>query len=271
MSLIVSEVSFTYPGIPSVLRDISLAAEAGRILAIIGPNAVGKTTLLRIMLGLLKAESGSVALDGKQIDKMTLTERAAKCAYVAQRSTVDAPFTVYEVMKLGLNHVAPKYINQAMESVGIEHLANRIYQQLSVGQQQRIAFARASAQIQNGSAGTALLLDEPMSALDPKYCINIISQLRQIASRGSVVVVVIHDLPLAYRFADDVALLHDGGLFAAGTVEDTLHPENLEAVFGIPFMWARYGLDGDISSRIETDSPDQTRVKGVPIPKMQDI
>lgn len=237
MTLKVDQLHFTYDGVRPVIRDMTAEAEAGRVTAIIGPNAAGKTTLARLMCGLLESARGRILIENRDLEHYGVEERAAALAYVAQRPRVDAPFTVEDVVAFGRFCLPPDHdaIQNALTGCSLDHLADTPYPELSVGQQQRVSLARAMAQLSGGGPAKTIILDEPMSAMDPRHVMLAAKLLRRMAHAGTTVVVVLHDLPTAVRLADDAWVLRDGEMVACGPVPETLTPDRLEAVFRVPF------------------------------------
>lgn len=241
MSLRVDHVSFGYPHSGRfVVDDVSAEAQPGRITAIIGPNAVGKSTLLRLMAGLLTPDRGTVQVGDVEMQRLDARQRAARLAYVPQRPRVDAPFTIREVVELGRYALpaASEALSVAMEQCGLTETANQVFNTLSVGQQQRTALARALAQV-HGRSDATMLLDEPTSALDPRHVQQTAHVLRQTAAAGRAVVVILHDLILARTLSDEVWILHEGRLVAAGPTLEVCQPALLEQVYGVRFALAK--------------------------------
>ena len=235
MTISLEDLHFAF-GRRMVLSGLSAEARGGRITALLGPNAAGKSTLLRCVTGALKLGGGLVRVDGDPVHRMRARQLATRVAYVAQRPVVSAAFTVREVVELG-RYALPRdtsRVEQAMEQLALIHLAERPFPELSVGQQQRVMLARALAQL---AAAGNLILDEPLSAMDLRHVRLAISVLQRLAGAGATVVVVLHDLGLAAAVADDVWLLREGALVAAGTVEEVLTLPRLEETFGVPFQW----------------------------------
>jgi iron complex transport system ATP-binding protein len=227
------DLRFAYRGDKHVVDGVTAAAGAGRVVAMLGPNGSGKTTLLKLMLGELRPATGHVSLGGQELARVPAAERAAKMAYVPQRSAVTFAFTVAQVVSMG-RHVLPTdrgAERRAMERCDLIELADRPMAELSVGQQQRVLVARAMAQAAGG--GKVVLLDEPTSAMDLAHSHATFSLLRELGAEGLAVVAVMQDLNLAARYADDVWLLHAGKLAAAGSWERVLRAEVLEPVYGV--------------------------------------
>jgi iron complex transport system ATP-binding protein len=218
------------------LHDVSAVAAPGRITAVLGPNAAGKSTLLRACLGSIKPASGRVIIGGKPAHAQSARRLARTAAYVPQRPIVSAGFTVREVVALGRFALPANAarVERAIEEMDLASIAERPVPHLSVGQQQRVAVARALAQVEPGAS---LLLDEPTSAMDVRHRLMVRRLLRGIASSGSAVLIALHDLREAALLADAAWLLRDARLVATGPVAETLQPETLRAVFDVDFTW----------------------------------
>ncbi len=230
----VEQVEFGYvPGRP-VLRGVSATLAPGRVCALLGPNASGKSTLLKVMLGLLQTWRGTVHLGDRQLTRLSHAQRARWLSFVPQRGGAAFGFTVRQVVSMGrfaLNQDEAA-VDHAMERCGVADLSDRVLSELSVGQQQLVLLARAVAQ--SSGAGVAMLLDEPTSAMDLRHVIEVMALLRELAlQRGVAVLTVLHDLNLAARHADDVWLMDHGGLVAAGTWDSVLLPELLDPVYRV--------------------------------------
>ncbi|MCC7407650.1 MAG: ATP-binding cassette domain-containing protein [Phycisphaeraceae bacterium] len=222
-----------------VLQGLTAALRPGAVTALIGPNAAGKTTLFRLMLGHLQPTHGRVSLEGRPLDRLSPAQRAARLSYVPQRGGASFAFTVRQMVRMG-RHVLgpdPRAVEQALADCDLADLADRVYAHLSVGQQQRVLLARALAQAHgpHGRRGAAMLLDEPVSAMDPLHVHHTMRLLRQQAARGLAVLIVLHDLNLAARYADDVWVLSHGRLVSAGPWAAALDPNLLEDVYGVRF------------------------------------
>ncbi|MCS7080662.1 MAG: heme ABC transporter ATP-binding protein [Chloracidobacterium sp.] len=227
-----------------LLDDVSLTLAPGEVTALLGPNGAGKSTLLKTLSGDLQPTQGGVYLDGRPLDGWSLIERARRRAVLPQTSSLAFPFTAFEVVLLGraphvVLHETPHDITvarQAMQQTGVEHLASQRYPSLSVGEQQRVQFARALAQIWEAlpdGAARWLLLDEPTASLDLAHQYEAMAIARRLAQDGVGVIVVVHDLNLAAYAADHVVLLDRGRIAAEGRPEDVLTPERIQGVFGL--------------------------------------
>lgn len=233
--LVAHGLSFGYETHQPVLRDLSATLAPGRVCALIGPNAAGKTTLLRLLLGQLTPCSGRVELDGADVARLSPRHRAARLSYVPQSGSVNFAFTVEQVVEMGRHALAGDgraAVRAALRLCSLDGLRHRVFVALSAGQQQRVLVARALAQAADG--GAAMLLDEPVSALDLWHVHATMGMLVERARAGLAVLAVLHDLNLAARYADDVWLLAGGRLSMAGPHHAVLRPEVLEPVYRVP-------------------------------------
>lgn len=199
-----------------ILHGVDFSAAPGQMTAIVGPNGSGKTTLLRALTGDIEY-SGGVHLNGSDITSAKPWELAAIRGVLPQATPLSFPFTVVEVVRLGLtsgiaarrDHLIPL----ALERVGLSGFGGRYYQELSGGEQQRVQLARVLAQVWEPVEDDTprwLFLDEPVSALDIGHQIQVMQIARDYADAGGGVVAVMHDLNLTAMFADKVALLSEG-------------------------------------------------------------
>lgn len=251
-----------------VVRHISLQAHPGEVLALIGPNGVGKSTLLRTMARLMRPMDGSVILVNRDLWQTSAREIAKQLAFAAQSNDVTWAATVEQVVALGraphrgwflpLTAHDRQIVRKAIELVGLEHLRDRISTKLSGGEQQRMVLARVLAQ-----EPSILLLDEPTSHLDLKYQTDILSLIRRLAHQeGLTVIVSLHDLNLAAIYADRVALLSDGELAVAGTPTEVMTSDWLSQVYGVPILVMKHPLRDipfilpniDLSEKVENDT-----------------
>ena len=237
-SLELKGISAAYGGRQEpVLRNIDLSVAEGELLVLAGPNGSGKTTLLKTAGGFLPPLEGKVEINGKDIYSLRPRERAALSAFLFQVRESPWPFTVRETVAQGRfsrkgwlgseTREDRAAVRAALEKAELGSLADRKITELSGGELQRVFIARCLAQ-----EAAFLLLDEPENNLDPRYSFIILTLLEEIAREGRGIIVSLHDLRLASRFAHRVALLSPGGLIdAIGTPRETLTPENLGRVY----------------------------------------
>lgn len=229
-----------------VLEGVNLQLQPGEVLGVLGPNGAGKSTLLGAMSGELQAHTGTVTLDGKPLADWSGPERARRLAVLPQSSTLSFAFPVREVVAMGrLPHDTGRVrdaqiIDLALRAADAEHLCDRSYLALSGGERQRVHLARVLAQLWPGGAGQSLLLDEPTSALDPLHQHTTLQAVRDFASQGSAVLVILHDLNLAARYCDRILLLQQGRPHVFGTPDQVLQAEALREVFGLEVLIQRH-------------------------------
>jgi iron complex transport system ATP-binding protein len=221
-----------------VLRGACLDAEAGQITAIVGPNGSGKTTLLRAMTGDLPYR-GRITLDGTDLARLSGAQLAARRGVLPQASRIAFPFTVLEIVRLGLMAAAePAPENRASEAlarVGLAGFEGRYYQELSGGEQQRAQLARVLCQVWApvGRDGPRwLFLDEPVASLDIGHQLAVMDLMADFAARGGGVVAVMHDLNLTALTAGSVAMLAQGRVLAQGTPAEVFTDATLSRAYG---------------------------------------
>jgi iron complex transport system ATP-binding protein len=232
-----SGVTFGY-GDRMILANLSLAVGRGELLGVLGPNGAGKSTLARLTLGLLSPRSGIVRLGGEAIAGRGRREIARRAAALLQEETAAFPMTAKECVLLG--RVAHLHAHgfetrtdlaaaeDAMDKVGVRDLAERLLHELSGGERRRVLLARAFAQ-----GAPALVLDEPAANLDLHHQLELFVRLRERAAAGAAILVTIHDLNLAARFCDRIALLDGRGHATIGVPDEVLTVERLRDAFGV--------------------------------------
>ncbi|HOX39791.1 MAG TPA: ABC transporter ATP-binding protein [Candidatus Brocadiia bacterium] len=253
-------LDFSYGETPA-LKGVSVTIGGG-VTAVIGPNASGKSTLLRCLCGLLRPR-GKALLDGVDVARLKAPELARRVSYLSQGFWPQAFLTVFEFVLLGRLHqlswrvsaVDVDCVNRLLREFGIADLASRRITEVSGGQAQMAAIAQALAR-----EPQVLLLDEPTSNLDMKHQFETGELLRALAgSRGISVVVALHDLNLAARFADVVYVLNDGRVHSSGSPAETLTAEMIASVYGVS---ARIGFGDDGRPEViplRVAQPDATR------------
>lgn len=222
-----------------ILDGVDFTARPGEVTAIVGPNGSGKTTLLRCLTGEIAGQCapGSTirmgALDVTRAEPWLLAQRRA---VLAQATSLAFPFTVLEVVRLGAEGAdGAARARQALAQVDLGHYAERYYQELSGGEQQRVQLARVLAQLDapRGHHGPRwLFLDEPVSALDIGHQLQVMEIARAFARNGGGVVAVMHDLNLTAMFAQEVVLLNQGRVLGAGAPAEVLTDRLLETAYG---------------------------------------
>ncbi|CAN7578580.1 heme ABC transporter ATP-binding protein [Mesorhizobium caraganae] len=224
-----------------IVTDVDFTARPGEIAAIVGPNGSGKTTFLKALSGDLPF-SGTVDINGRDLVAMKPVEAATARAVLPQATTLSFPFTVREVVRLGLvggrSGVLPgeneRLPERALARVDLDGFAGRFYQELSGGEQQRVQLARVLCQVWApvlDGKPRYLFLDEPVSSLDIKHQLIIMNIARDFARRGGGVIAILHDLNLTAMYADRVFVMHRGRLAADGSPQEVLSDDLIEKVF----------------------------------------
>lgn len=250
MSLSAADLAYGYPE-RRIGRDIGLDLKAGEVLALLGPNGGGKTTLLKTLLGLLPPHGGTLTLDGRPLAALSVNQRARALGYVPQAHAGTFAFTVFSVVLMGRTahgglFAAPsghdREVAQAMlERLGIAKLAQRPYTQISGGERQLVLIARALAQ-----EPAYVILDEPTASLDFGNQGKVMSQIRQLAAEGLGVLFTTHDPNQALAHADRVMLLREGQAIATGEAAAMLTPERLAELYGVAIETVR-AADGRVA------------------------
>lgn len=223
-----------------VLKEISFNLQPGTVLAVIGPNGVGKSTLIRVLSRVLPLHGGEVKIMGRPLASFDQEELARNIAVVPQATQLPGGFSAWETVLLGrtphlnwLGHISTQDENiarQAMQHTDTLALAHSRIGEISGGEQQRLLLARALAQ-----SAPILLLDEPTAHLDLQYQLTLLQMVRQLAhERNLAVLITLHDLNLVSRYADQVALLNGGRLQAIGTPEQVLTAPALSEAYQVP-------------------------------------
>lgn len=220
-------------------RELDVTLETGEVLALLGPNGGGKTTLLKTLLGLLKLKAGDVRLGGRPLDDYSIAERARVVAYVPQVHTGTFAFTVETVVLMGRTAHGNLFSRPsahdravaygALERFGIAGLSQRPYTMISGGERQLVLLARALAQ-----EPQFIVLDEPTASLDFGNQGKVLAQMRALAASGHGVLFTTHDPNHARRAADRAFLLRDGRKLAEGPVASVLNRGQLEALYHAP-------------------------------------
>lgn len=221
----------------TVLRDVSLDFPAGQVTVLLGPNGCGKSTLMKTALGLLPRQGGEILYDGVDLERLTTRQVARKAAYLAQSREIPSitvrrmvlhgrfPYLGYPRRYRAEDYTAAA---EALEWAGAAEQADRPVQELSGGQRQKVYLAMALAQDTE-----TVFMDEPTTYLDVRHQLEVMAVSRRLADMGRAVVLVLHDLSLALRDADQLAVLADGTLRQVGTPEEVFTGGELDRAFGV--------------------------------------
>ena len=223
----------------AILSDVHLRLEPGHLVALIGPNGAGKSTLLRTLAGLLRPDAGRVELDGRDLAGWEPRALARTRAYLPQNPRVDWPLAVERLVALGLTPSLPPFgglpaamaerVHAALAACDLVDRAAQPADTLSGGELTRAMLARALV-----GDPAVLIADEPTAGLDPRHALDVMRRLRGLArDEGRLVIVSLHDLTLAVRFADRILALRDGRTAADGPAANVLTSELLAEVFQV--------------------------------------
>ncbi|MBM4356603.1 MAG: ABC transporter ATP-binding protein [Deltaproteobacteria bacterium] len=238
MRVEISAVSAGF-GARLVLEEVSLGLEPGSVTVVLGPNGAGKSTLVRVVAGLLRPRSGTVTFGELDLTGAARSEVARRVALVPQRSEIPEGFTVRAIVSMGraphqdrwqsLRPDDRRVVAEALAACELEALAERPFEALSGGEQQRVQLARALAQ-----TTPVLLLDEAAAHLDVRHAVALHRRVRDLVrERGLACLAAMHDLNAAARFGDRVLLLREGRVVALGTPDEVMTAELLERTFGV--------------------------------------
>lgn len=238
-SIAVNGLEFSYggDGSPQVLDGVSLMMDKPGFYSILGPNGVGKSTLIHCINKILDPTGGTVDIDGVDVSDVSIKELAKVVGYVPYSARDSFPMTVVDTVMLG-RHPHSRWnsleedldiVYDSLQMVGMEDFAMRNFNELSAGQHQKIMLARGFAQ-----RTKVLLLDEPTSNLDVRHQLEVTRLLRDLThEKGMVVVMISHDLNIAAKYSDTVFMIHAGRIFASGTPEEVITEENIRTVYDV--------------------------------------
>ncbi len=236
MKLKIKNVEFSYTSRP-VLKDICLELAATEMLGVVGPNGAGKSTIIRCLNNILTPQKGTILLDEEEIRKMRRLAIAKKIGYVPQGTAQVFSATVFDTVLMGRRpHLSwqsskkdEKIVLEILEMLNIAEIAMSDINELSGGQQQKVFIARALAQ-----EPEVLLLDEPTSNLDIRHQLEVMNIIQNLVrEKGMAIVMAIHDLNLASRYAEKIIMMCNGKVFSAGVPATVFTPGNIEQVYGV--------------------------------------
>ena len=247
-----------------LVRDVSLSIRPKQLTAVVGPNGSGKSTVLRLLAGLWRPTEGRAELEGKSLDRIPRRMIARRVAYLAQSTQIGFAFTSREIVRMGRHPHIGRFdtpspvddaaVEAALERADVVHLEDRPVNELSGGECQRVLIARSLA-----TEADAIVFDEPTANLDIDHSLETLRLLKQLAQEGKAVAVALHDLNSVARWADQVALLHEGRLQACDVAERVLRDDLVESVFGVTMerLMASSGVETFVFHR--PDDRDRSR------------
>ena len=236
MIIDINGLQFSYTSTP-VLSNVTIEMEGPKFISILGPNGVGKSTLIHCMNKILEPTSGTVFIDGKDVKETSIKELSKNMSYVPYSANDSFPLSVIDTVLMG-RHPHSKWgsldhdlnvVYDTLEMLGISDLAMRSFNELSAGQHQKVMLARGLAQ-----EPKILLLDEPTSNLDVRHQLEVAKMLKKLSVERSILVIMIcHDINIAATYSDEIILLNEGTIYKVGSPQDVITEENLEIVYGV--------------------------------------
>jgi iron complex transport system ATP-binding protein len=236
MQITINGLQFSYTSTP-ILNDVNADLSGHKLVSILGPNGVGKSTLIHCINKILTPKGGVVLMDGKDVKEITIKEMSKKVGYVPYSANDSFPLSVVDTVMMG-RHPHSKWgsldndlriVYETLEMLGISHLAMRNFNELSAGQHQKVMLARGLVQ-----EPEVLLLDEPTSNLDVRHQIEVTKLLKRMTQEKNILTIMIsHDINIAAKYSDEIIMMHQGKIYATGTPEDVINEENLRAVYGV--------------------------------------
>ena len=223
------------------VEEFSFSVPRGRVVGILGANGAGKSTLFKLILGVLPLQSGEIKINGRSVKTLSNRERAKQMAYIPQTQRGTFQFTVAEMVLMGTTASFSMFSQpgkrerikaaEAMKLLQIEQFSDRLFDQLSGGEQQLVLIARAVAQ-----DAPILIMDEPTASLDYGNQIRVLEEIRQLANRGYLVLISTHNPQHIFLYADDVLLIDGGTAIAFGKPQDVLSEALLSHVYRVPIQ-----------------------------------
>ena len=243
MSLILKNISYK-AGDVNILNDVSLSVEKGEIVSLVGPNGAGKSTLLNILTGDINPDSGEVFYENFNLNELNILDRSFYRSVMSQSQQIVFDFSVKEIIEMGWldkgNAQFSEHFDQAVLDISsvcqLDNLLERKFNRLSGGEQRRVHFARTLLQLWRPSDSmdpAYMLLDEPTANLDLYFEIKLMKIIKKKAVDNVGVFLILHDLNLAAKFSDKIALINKGKIVSYGTPREVLEPNILEEIYNL--------------------------------------
>ncbi|WP_461615560.1 ABC transporter ATP-binding protein [Clostridium sp. Marseille-QA1073] len=255
MKLEIKKASFGY-GNNILFKDLSFGLESGELLCVLGPNGVGKTTLFKTILMLLKLKSGEILIDDKNINTFSTKELYKHISYVPQAHTPPFPFTVMDVVLMGRavyikDFSSPSKIDieiaaKSLDILEIAHLKNKIYTELSGGERQLVLIARALAQ-----EASIIIMDEPTSNLDYGNQIKVLALIKSLCiNNNQTILMSCHNPNHALLYGSKVAIMKKGGGFSFGEPSDEITTKVIKEIYGVNIRMVEININDNLKKNI---------------------
>ncbi|MDO4860680.1 MAG: ABC transporter ATP-binding protein [Bacillota bacterium] len=238
MSIEIKNLSFSYEKDQQVLHDVNFNISDGKMVCLLGPNGVGKSTLFKVILRLLRCYDGEVKIDGTTTNNLSVSQMAKRIAYIPQSYRPTFNYSVFDMVLMGttaglklLSSPGRKQREatyEALEKMGISHLRNRGFARISGGERQLALIARALVQDTK-----VLIMDEPTANLDYGNSIRVLEQIKELANSGYTILQATHQPDQAFLFADEVLALKDGTILGQGTPKDIINSDLIKSLYGV--------------------------------------
>ena len=245
MSITANNISLSYKD-KDILKNIDIEIKKGEIITILGPNGAGKSSLLNIISGEIDINKGEVYYEDSRLSELNIQERAYMRSVMSQSQPIVFDFSVREIVEMGwLDKGNLRYsdnmnlaISGVLNDCDIQHLENRKFNTLSGGEQRRVHFARSLIQLWRASDNKDsryLLLDEPTANLDLFHQINLMKMLKELSKDGVGILVILHDLNLAFKYSDKIAMIKNGSIIAYNEPKKIIDQNILSEVYDLTF------------------------------------
>tara|TARA_Y100001978_G_C23608839_1_gene392517 strand:- start:206 stop:985 length:780 start_codon:yes stop_codon:yes gene_type:complete len=243
MSIYSKDIALFYDE-KEILKDISIEIREGKITTLLGPNGAGKSSFLNIISGDLDFYNGEVLYNQRNLKEINIQEKAFLRSVMAQSQPIVFDFSVKEIVEMGwLEKGNIKYsdnfktaLNEVLIDCDIDYLKNRKFNTLSGGEQRRVHFARSLLQLwreSNSVDPCYLMLDEPTSNLDLFHQIKMMNAIKKLSTEGIGIFMILHDLNLAFKYSDYIAILKNGKIISFGEPKSIINDDVLSSAFGV--------------------------------------